>query len=51
MRAAGSNGSGQCDVGEWSDVQAVACGYMHAIALTGDGARLYAGSNGYGQQE
>ena len=26
VRAAGSKGSGQCDVCEWSDVRAVACG-------------------------
>ena len=49
VKAAGDNGSGQCDVNQWQDVVAVAAGYAHSLGLTADGRVLAAGNNEYGQ--
>jgi hypothetical protein len=49
VRAAGDNGSGQCDVSDWKGVVAVAAGYAHSLGLTGDGRVLAAGNDEYGQ--
>lgn len=49
VRAAGDNGSGQCDVSDWKNVVAVAAGYAHSLGLTGDGRVLAAGNDEYGQ--
>lgn len=49
VKAAGDNGSGQCDVNQWQDVVAVAAGYAHSLGLTADGRVLAAGNDDYGQ--
>ena len=49
VRAAGDNGSGQCDVSDWKGVVAVAAGYAHSLGLAGDGRVLAAGNDEYGQ--
>lgn len=49
VRAAGENGSGQCDVEGWTDVAAVAAGYAHTLGLTHDGRVVAAGDNSCGQ--
>ena len=47
--AAGDNSSGQCDVGSWRDVVAVAAGSVHTLGLRADGVVLATGNNDNGQ--
>ena len=47
--ATGSNGSGQCNVGSWTDIVAMAAGDYHAVGLRSDGTVVAAGDNEYGQ--
>lgn len=47
---AGSNSRGQLDAAQWTDAQAIACGYMHAVGQTADGERLFAGDETHGQR-
>ena len=47
--AAGENGFGQCDVGNWTDITQVAAGYAHTVGLKTDGAVVPAGWNDYEQ--
>ena len=49
MIAVGHNGQGQCAVGDWRDVIAIAAGRNHTVALTKNGNVLAAGENNYGQ--
>lgn len=46
--AAGSNGSGQCNVSDWQNVTVVACGLSHTAAVAG-GRVVAAGLNRDGQ--
>ena len=47
--ATGSNGSGQCNVGSWTDIVAVAAGWGHTVGLRSDGTVIATGLNGDGQ--
>ena len=47
--AAGDNKYDQCDVSDWTDVVAVACGVYHTVGLKSDGTVVAAGDNFYGQ--
>jgi len=47
--AVGDNDYGQCDVGDWMDVTAVAAGYEHTVGLKSDGTMVAVGRNNYGQ--
>lgn len=47
--AVGENSSGQCDVGNWSDIVAISAGSSHAVGLKCDGTVLTTGDNSYGQ--
>lgn len=47
--AVGSSGSGQCDVGGWTDVVQVAAGYGHTVGLKSDGTMVAVGYNGDGR--
>jgi len=47
--SAGSNGSGQCNTAEWTDIVAVAAGAYHSVGLRSDGTVVATGSNTYGQ--
>ena len=47
--ASGENGSGQCNVSEWTDVIAVSAGIEHTLALKSDGTCVATGDNTYGQ--
>jgi len=47
--AAGDNARGQCDVGSWRDVVAVAAGSAHTLGLRSDGTVLAAGNDDDGQ--
>lgn len=47
----GENSCGQLDVGEWSNVVAVAAGAYHTLGLTAEGRVLAAGDNRYGQTD
>ena len=47
--AAGDNKYGQCDVSDWTDVVAVACGVYHTVGLKSDGTVVAVGDNYYGQ--
>lgn len=47
--AVGSNGSGQCNTSEWTDIVAVAAGAYHSVGLRADGTVVATGSNAYGQ--
>jgi Alpha-tubulin suppressor and related RCC1 domain-containing proteins len=47
--AAGSNSSGQCDVGSWKDIVAVAVGAGYTLALKSDGTIISTGDNRDGQ--
>lgn len=49
VRSAGSNGSGQCNTSDWTDIVAVAAGAYHSVGLRADGTVVAAGSNTYGQ--
>lgn len=44
MLAAGDNSFGQCDVGVWRDVVAVAAGSTHSLGLRADGTVVSAGN-------
>ena len=47
--AVGYNTGGQCDVSDWTNVVAVACGGYHTVGLKSDGTVVAAGENKYGQ--
>lgn len=47
--ACGDNGFGQCDVGSWTDVRAVAAGAYHTAALLADGSVVCTGRSSEGQ--
>ncbi|MGW7453117.1 hypothetical protein [Streptomyces sp. NPDC054787] len=49
--AAGDNGYGQCEVGEWRDIVAVAAGSTHTLGLRANGTVVAAGNNADGQCE
>ena len=51
VRALGSNEYGQCLVGDWRNVVAVAVSYSHSLGLRSDGRVYAAGANSYGQCE
>jgi len=46
--ATGNNGSGQCDVNEWTDIQQVAAGYGHTVALKSNSTVVATGDNFHG---
>lgn len=41
----GDNDYGQCDVGDWTDLKALALGHTHTVGLKKDGTILSAGCN------
>jgi len=45
----GQNTSGQLNVGDWTDVIAVAVGEEHTLGLKADGTVVAVGANGYGE--
>lgn len=45
----GPNVFGECDVLDWKDMKAIACGDWHTVGLTADGKLLACGSNANGQ--
>lgn len=47
--AAGDNAKGQCDVSEWTEIEAIAAGLEHSVGLTRDGTVVAAGDNELGQ--
>jgi hypothetical protein len=47
--AVGYNAFGQCDLGNWKDIVAVACGSGHTLGLKADGTVAAIGRNDYGQ--
>ena len=47
--AAGDDSFGQCDVGSWTDVIAVAAGAYHTVGLRADGTVLATGDDSLGQ--
>ena len=49
--AVGDNASGQCDVGDWTDIVAVSAGSGHTVGLRTDGTVVAVGDNAYGQND
>ncbi len=49
VTAAGSNTYGQCDVGGWRDIVAIAAGDYHTVGLKSDGTVTVTGLNDHGQ--
>ena len=49
--AVGNNRSGQCEVGDWTDIVAVSAGPLHAVGLRSDGTVVSAGDNKHGQRD
>jgi len=47
--AVGNNASGQCDVGNWTNIIEVAAGSFHTVGLNGNSTVLAVGDNKYGQ--
>jgi len=47
--AVGRNDYGQCDVGDWTDIQFVAAGGYHTVGVKGDGTVVAVGRNDYEQ--
>jgi alpha-tubulin suppressor-like RCC1 family protein len=47
--AVGNNGYGQCNVGNWTDIEQVATGYSHTVGLRTDGTVVAVGTNEIGQ--
>jgi len=47
--ATGNNGSGQCNVSEWTDIQQVAAGFGHTVALKSNSTVVATGNNFHGQ--
>jgi alpha-tubulin suppressor-like RCC1 family protein len=47
--AAGDNGYGECNVGDWTNVIQVAAGCYHTVGLKTGGTVVAAGDNGYGE--
>ncbi|WP_165945251.1 hypothetical protein [Micromonospora sp. KC723] len=47
--AAGSNDIGQCDVGGWREIVAVAAGFTQILRLRADGNVVAAGNNEHDQ--
>ena len=47
--AAGENKSGQCGVGDWTDIVAVSAGSNHTVGLKSDGTVVAVGGNAFGQ--
>ena len=47
--AAGNNQHGQCNVSDWRDIVAVACGQTHTIGLKANGMVIATGGNHYKQ--
>ena len=47
--AVGSNGSGQCNISEWTDIIAISAGAYHTVGLKADGTVVAVGSNKDGQ--
>ena len=47
--AVGDNDSGQCAVGDWTNIIRIAAGMSHTVGLTSDGTVVAVGSNDYGQ--
>lgn len=48
--ASGDNTFGQCNVGSWNNIIAVAAGGSHTVGLKRDGTVVAAGSDDYGQR-
>ena len=51
VKAIGSNEYGQCLVGDWRNVVAVAASFSHSLGLRSDGVVYAAGADSYGQCE
>lgn len=51
LYAAGWNGSGQCNISDWTDITSVAAGLRITVGLKSDGTVITAGSNESGQAE
>jgi alpha-tubulin suppressor-like RCC1 family protein len=49
--AAGDNDYGQCEVGDWTDIVAVAAGNYHTVGLRSDGTVVAMGMNLVGECE
>ena len=49
VMAVGDNDWGQCDVGDWVDINQVTAGYYHTVGLQSDGSVVAVGWNDYGQ--
>ena len=47
--AVGWNKHGQCNVGDWCDIVAVAAGCAHTLGIKSDGTVVAVGDNEYGQ--
>ena len=47
--ATGNNDYSQCDVYEWRNLTALACGGYHTVGLCKDGTVVATGNNEYGQ--
>lgn len=47
--AADDNIHGQCEVSDWEDITAIACGHWHTVGLKSDGTVVSAGDNIHGQ--
>ena len=47
--AAGDNGYGQCNVGAWREVVAIACDDSRTVGVRADGTVVAVGRNDYGQ--
>jgi len=47
--AVGANGSGQCNVADWTDIVAISAGSEHTVGLKADGTVVAVGANAIGQ--
>ena len=48
--ATGSNVHGQCDVGNWTDIVAVAAGNYHTVGLKSDGTVVAKGNSRWARE-